>query len=185
MSIKTKWSGSCLWREHRVQRLSFSSMAKLSQRKRFVSHCRLCDWLTKSYVSDMIHDVCLLLSWFPIYFFWIVLHYMNISGSEVSWISCSRFKTSRLIHFNTYFQSICVWVVTELQFQARGGTPRDCVPPRPPMKSAPPVSRIHQHRPVSYAQLVSFKPNHNNNSILFMLKFHHLNFLIIVHTVFC
>lgn len=37
------------------------------------------------------------------------------------------------------------------------GTPRDALPPRPPVKSAPPVSRIFPHRPVTRAQIVSFR----------------------------
>ncbi|XP_074660292.1 membrane-associated tyrosine- and threonine-specific cdc2-inhibitory kinase-like [Tubulanus polymorphus] len=42
--------------------------------------------------------------------------------------------------------------------RAGGGTPRDCLPPKPPVKSAPPISRIYLQRPVLKAQLVSFLP---------------------------
>ncbi|KAK7500375.1 hypothetical protein BaRGS_00008282 [Batillaria attramentaria] len=40
------------------------------------------------------------------------------------------------------------------------GTPRDSLPPRPPVKSAPPVSRIFPHRPPVGAQAVSFRREH-------------------------
>ncbi|CAG2248043.1 PKMYT [Mytilus edulis] len=46
------------------------------------------------------------------------------------------------------------------------GTPRDSLPPRPPVKSAPPVSRIFPHRPVERAQIVSFRSQHSNGSFL-------------------
>ncbi|XP_053384462.1 membrane-associated tyrosine- and threonine-specific cdc2-inhibitory kinase-like isoform X2 [Mercenaria mercenaria] len=46
------------------------------------------------------------------------------------------------------------------------GTPRDQLPPRPPVKSAPPVSRIFPHRPVTRAQIVSFRSSKTNDSIL-------------------
>ena len=54
-----------------------------------------------------------------------------------------------------------------LVFQARG-TPRDQLPPRPPVKSAPPVSRIFPHRPVTRAQIVSFRSSKTNDCILFL-----------------
>nr|KAG5709176.1 hypothetical protein BaRGS_028632 [Batillaria attramentaria] len=41
------------------------------------------------------------------------------------------------------------------------GTPRDSLPPRPPVKSAPPVSRIFPHRPPVGAQAVSFRREHS------------------------
>lgn len=41
------------------------------------------------------------------------------------------------------------------------GTPRDSLPPRPPVKSAPPISRIFPHRPVVGAQAVSFRKEHS------------------------
>ncbi|XP_060589095.1 membrane-associated tyrosine- and threonine-specific cdc2-inhibitory kinase-like [Ruditapes philippinarum] len=46
------------------------------------------------------------------------------------------------------------------------GTPRDQLPPRPPVKSAPPVSRIFPHRPVTRAQIVSFRSSKTNDSVL-------------------
>ncbi|XP_052798215.1 membrane-associated tyrosine- and threonine-specific cdc2-inhibitory kinase-like [Mya arenaria] len=46
------------------------------------------------------------------------------------------------------------------------GTPRDSLPPKPPVKSAPPVSRIFPHRPVTRAQLVSFRSTTSQDSIL-------------------
>lgn len=46
------------------------------------------------------------------------------------------------------------------------GTPRDSLPPRPPVKSAPPVSRIFPHRPVERAQVISFRSEDNNGSFL-------------------
>lgn len=46
------------------------------------------------------------------------------------------------------------------------GTPRDSLPPRPPVKSAPPVSRIFPHRPVERAQIVSFRSQDSNGSFL-------------------
>ncbi|XP_041365931.1 membrane-associated tyrosine- and threonine-specific cdc2-inhibitory kinase-like isoform X2 [Gigantopelta aegis] len=42
------------------------------------------------------------------------------------------------------------------------GTPRDSAPPRPPVKSAPPVSRIFPHRPIQRAQVVSFRSSENS-----------------------
>ncbi|XP_067655184.1 membrane-associated tyrosine- and threonine-specific cdc2-inhibitory kinase-like [Haliotis asinina] len=42
------------------------------------------------------------------------------------------------------------------------GTPRDSLPPKPPVKSAPPVSRIFPHRPVQRAQVVSFRREENS-----------------------
>ncbi|KAK6191711.1 hypothetical protein SNE40_003325 [Patella caerulea] len=42
------------------------------------------------------------------------------------------------------------------------GTPRDSVPPRPPIKSCPPISRIFPHRPVQRAQVVSFRSTENS-----------------------
>ena len=50
--------------------------------------------------------------------------------------------------------------------QARA-TPRNCGPPRPPVKSAPPVSRIFPHRPVERAQVVSFRSDEGSRCILF------------------
>lgn len=41
------------------------------------------------------------------------------------------------------------------------GTPRDSLPPRPPVKSAPPISRIFPHRPVVGAHPVSFRKEHS------------------------
>ena len=46
------------------------------------------------------------------------------------------------------------------------GTPRDALPPRPPVKSAPPVSRIFPHRPVTRAQIVSFRSEERSECIL-------------------
>lgn len=46
------------------------------------------------------------------------------------------------------------------------GTPRDSLPPRPPVKSAPPVSRIFPHRPVQRAQIISFRSEDSNGSFL-------------------
>ncbi|XP_064634588.1 membrane-associated tyrosine- and threonine-specific cdc2-inhibitory kinase-like [Lineus longissimus] len=46
------------------------------------------------------------------------------------------------------------------------GTPREAPPPKPPVKSAPPVSRIYQHRPILHAQRVSFKHENNNTHLL-------------------
>ncbi|XP_052233835.1 membrane-associated tyrosine- and threonine-specific cdc2-inhibitory kinase-like isoform X2 [Dreissena polymorpha] len=46
------------------------------------------------------------------------------------------------------------------------GTPRDSLPPKPPVKSAPPVSRIFHHRPVTRAQIVSFRSSNSNGSLL-------------------
>ncbi|KAL3842302.1 hypothetical protein ACJMK2_020332 [Sinanodonta woodiana] len=46
------------------------------------------------------------------------------------------------------------------------GTPKDSCPPRPPVKSCPPISRIFPHRPIQRAQLVSFRSSESNGSIL-------------------
>ncbi|KAL5006975.1 hypothetical protein ScPMuIL_015781 [Solemya velum] len=46
------------------------------------------------------------------------------------------------------------------------GTPRDSLPPRPPIKSAPPISRIFPHRPIQHAQVVSFRSVDSNGSLL-------------------
>lgn len=46
-----------------------------------------------------------------------------------------------------------------------GDTPRETMLPKPPVKSAPPISRIFPHRPnIRKAQPISFK--HHNNSLL-------------------
>ncbi|KAL4224976.1 Protein kinase [Mactra antiquata] len=50
-------------------------------------------------------------------------------------------------------------------FKSRG-TPRDSVPPRPPVKSAPPISRIFPRRPITRAQIVSFRSSTNSDSVL-------------------
>ncbi|CAH1786957.1 unnamed protein product [Owenia fusiformis] len=57
------------------------------------------------------------------------------------------------------------------------GTPKDAAPPRPPVKSAPPISRIFQHKPIQKAVPVSFKEsetsvlspfyNEHNNELYF------------------
>lgn len=44
------------------------------------------------------------------------------------------------------------------------GTPRDSLPPRPPVKSCPPISRIFHQKPVQRAQAVSFRSS--NSSVL-------------------
>lgn len=46
------------------------------------------------------------------------------------------------------------------------GTPRDSLPPKPPVKSAPPISRIFHHRPVTRAQIVSFRSSKTDDSVL-------------------
>lgn len=45
-------------------------------------------------------------------------------------------------------------------------TPKNCGPPRPPVKSAPPVSRIFPHRPIERAQVVSFRSDEGSRSFL-------------------
>lgn len=53
--------------------------------------------------------------------------------------------------------------------QARS-TPKNCGPPRPPVKSAPPVSRIFPHRPIERAQVVSFRSNEGSRCILYLYE---------------
>lgn len=45
------------------------------------------------------------------------------------------------------------------------GTPRDSLPPKPPVKSAPPISRIFPHRPIQRAQIVSFRDDQDVNGL--------------------
>lgn len=53
--------------------------------------------------------------------------------------------------------------------QARS-TPKNCGPPRPPVKSAPPVSRIFPHRPIERAQVVSFRSDEGSRCILYLYE---------------
>lgn len=53
--------------------------------------------------------------------------------------------------------------------QARS-TPKNCGPPRPPVKSAPPVSRIFPHRPIERAQVVSFRSDEGSRCILYLFE---------------
>ncbi|XP_013407437.1 membrane-associated tyrosine- and threonine-specific cdc2-inhibitory kinase [Lingula anatina] len=46
------------------------------------------------------------------------------------------------------------------------GTPREAPPPRPPVKSCPPVSRIFHHKQVQRAQAVSFRGSVSDHSVL-------------------
>ncbi|XP_025086559.1 membrane-associated tyrosine- and threonine-specific cdc2-inhibitory kinase-like isoform X2 [Pomacea canaliculata] len=57
------------------------------------------------------------------------------------------------------------------KFANQNGTPHECAPPRPPVKSAPPVSRIFARRPLTGARAVSFReeesmlsPHYNSKS---------------------
>ena len=79
-----------------------------------------------------------------------------------------------------------------LHFQARNGdTPRDTMLPKPPVKSAPPISRIFPHRPsIRKAQPISFKPHNNcilhwvsalNTDIRKLIELYSASF----HLVFC